>query len=87
MFCMSPERNLCDIDPTHPIECSFYEPGEMTNEQANVIIREYFEDGFAVLDRQFKELDEWHDRCIRGDIRASVVVLIAYAFFVWWMFS
>ena len=87
MFCMSPERNLCDIDPTHPVECSFYEPGEMTNEQANVIIHEYFEEGFDDIDRHWKEYDEWRNRCIRGGIRASVVVLITYAIFVWWMVS
>ena len=85
MSCMSPKRNKCDIDQSHPVECLFYEPGAMTNEQANVIIRQYFEEGLADLDRQLKEFDEWRDRCIRGGVRAGVIVLVLYALFVCWM--
>lgn len=49
MSCMSPERNLCDIDPTHPLECPYYEPDEMTVAQANYQLRGYFDEVIAKL--------------------------------------
>ena len=49
MFCMSPKRNLCDIDPSHPVECPFYESGEMTIEQLHYQLREYVEEAVTEL--------------------------------------
>lgn len=38
-------------------------------------------------ERTFKEFDEWRDHCIRLGVKGVIVVLIAYAAFVWWMLT
>lgn len=61
--------------------CHYHElPGEHS-------LRVALQKEFDAFDRKWEEFDAWRDRCIRGGIRASVIVLIAYALFVWWMLS
>ncbi len=69
---------LLTIDPMMD-ECHRYEaPGEYA---LRVVLKDISDD----LDRKFKEYDEWRDHCIRGGIISGVIVLMAYALFVWWI--
>ena len=57
--------------------CGFYEaPGE---HDLRITLQKEFDN----IDRTFKEFDKWRDRCIRWGVYAGIIVLIAYAIFVW----
>ena len=72
------------VDP-HVDGCPDYET------EGEYALRVAFQKQFDNIDRQIKEYAKWHDdwcdRCIRGGVRAAIVVLIAYAIFILWMVS
>lgn len=62
-------------------ECLRYEtPGE---HDLKVALQKVIDD----IDKKFKEYDEWRDHYIRRSIYAGIVILVAYAAWVVWMFT